>query len=400
MNIRTFVTSLDLSLTNTLFAIGAAVLSFIVIHGAVAFFRGRLATLSENSAHSAVAAVLRQTLARTSKLAVIATSLLIGLSVLDLPPKWEGRVSNLWFITLGIQLALYAHRAIAVTAQRYFRQRAPAGGDDEQVTVANTFITWILQIAVWVIFLLATLSNLGINVTTLVASLGIGGIAIALAVQNVLGDLFASLSIAVDKPFEVGDSISVAGFSGKVEHVGLKTTRVRADSGEQIVISNAQILKDTLRNFKRMTTRRVQFTVNVNPTTAPAVAGQVPGALRTIIERQSQVRFDRAHLKTLDQEFIGYEVVYFVLDPNYTLFMDTQQTIILETMQLLDELGISTARRAQPVKVIAAEVQAAEAGTASAAPVTSASTSTSTSTSTTPAPAGAARPTLIKTAFD
>jgi len=384
VNIRTFFSSLDLSLTNTLFAIGAAVLSFIVIHGAVAFFRRRLCALPEDHANNAVFDVLRQTLARTSKLAVIATSLLIGLSVLDLPLKWEARVSNLWFITLGIQLALYAHRAIAVTAQRYFRRRAPAGVEDQQVTVAHTFITWVLQIMVWVIFLLATLQNLGINVTTLVASLGIGGIAIALAVQNVLGDLFASLSIAVDKPFEVGDSISVAGFSGKVEHVGLKTTRVRADSGEQIVISNAQILKDTLRNFKRMSTRRVQFAVNVNPTTPPDIAGQVPAALRAIIEKQDKVRFDRAHLKTLDQEFIGYEVVYFVLTPDYALFMDTQQTIILETMQLLDQLGISTAKRAQPVNVIASEVQPA-AQPDQPAPVREA-----------PAP----RPTLIKTAYE
>ena len=384
MNIRTFFSSLDLSLTNTLFATGAAVLSFIVIHGAVAFFRRRLCALPEDHANNAVFDVLRQTLARTSKLAVIATSLLIGLSVLDLPLKWEARVSNLWFITLGIQLALYAHRAIAVTAQRYFRRRAPAGVEDQQVTVAHTFITWVLQIMVWVIFLLATLQNLGINVTTLVASLGIGGIAIALAVQNVLGDLFASLSIAVDKPFEVGDSISVAGFSGKVEHVGLKTTRVRADSGEQIVISNAQILKDTLRNFKRMSTRRVQFAVNVNPTTPPDIAGQVPAALRAIIEKQDKVRFDRAHLKTLDQEFIGYEVVYFVLTADYALFMDTQQTIILETMQLLDQLGISTAKRAQPVNVIASEVQPAVRPD-QPAPVREA-----------PAP----RPTLIKTAYE
>jgi len=378
VNIRAFVTTLDLTLPNTLFAIGAAVASFVVMHGAIAFFRQRLASLSDANAHRPVAEVLRQTLARTSHLIVLATALLIGLSVLDLPPKWEARVSNLWFITLGIQLALYAHRAIAVGAQRYFRRRAAPGGEDEQVTVAHTFITWVLQIGVWVIFVLALLQNLGINVSTLVASLGIGGIAIALAVQNVLGDLFASLSIATDKPFEVGDSISVAGFSGKVEHVGLKTTRVRADSGEQIVIANAQILKDTLRNFKRMTTRRVQFALNVNPTTKPDVAAQVPAALKAIIEKQPNVRFERAHLKTLDQEFLGYEVVYYVLDPNYTLSMDIQQAIILEAMQLLDELGISTARRVQPVKVIATE-----------APATAAAPSA-------PAP----RPTLIKTAAE
>jgi small-conductance mechanosensitive channel len=390
VNIRTFFTSLDLTLANSLFAIGAAVLSFIVIHGAVAFIRRRLCAQPGDHANNAVFEVLRKTLARTSKLAVLATALLIGLSVLDLPPKWEARVGNLWFITLGIQFALWMHRAIAVAAQRYFRRREPAGGEDQQVTVAHTFITWVLQILVWVVFLLATLQNLGINVTTLVASLGIGGIAIALAVQNVLGDLFASLSIAVDKPFEVGDSIAVAGFSGKVEHVGLKTTRVRADSGEQIVIANAQILKDTLRNFKRMTTRRVQFAVNVNPTTPPAIAGQVPAALKAIIERQDKVRFDRAHLKTLDQEFIGYEVVYFVLEADYALFMDTQQTIILETMELLDQLGISTAKRAQPVNVIASEVQpsARAEGPAPARDTRD--------TRETPA----ARPTLIKTAYE
>lgn len=381
MNIRNFVTTLDLTLPNTLFAIGAAVASFVILHAAVAFFRQRLASLSEETAHRPVAEVLRQTLARTSKLAVLATALLIGLSVLDLPPKWDARVSNLWFITLGIQLALYAHRAISVGAQRYFRRREAPGSQDEQVTIAHTFITWVLQISVWVIFVLALLQNLGINVSTLVASLGIGGIAIALAVQNVLGDLFASLSIATDKPFEVGDSISVAGFSGKVEHVGLKTTRVRADSGEQIVIANAQILKDTLRNFKRMTTRRVQFALNVNPTTRPDIAAQVPAALKIIIEKQANVRFERAHLKTLDQEFLGYEVVYYVLDPNYTLSMDIQQAIILEAMQLLDDLGISTARRVQPVKVVAGEVPATAA--AHAAPAA-------------PAP----RPTLIKTAAE
>jgi hypothetical protein len=106
-----------------------------------------------------------------------------------------------------------------------------------------------------------------------------------------------------------------------------------------------------------MSTRRVQFALNVNPTTSPDIAAQVPAALKAIIEKQQQVRFERAHLKTLDQEFIGYEIVYYVLDPNYTLFMDIQQAIILDTMQLLDQLSISTAKRAQPVKVIAAEVQ-------------------------------------------
>jgi small-conductance mechanosensitive channel len=241
---------------------------------------------------------------------------------------------------------VYLHRAIAVASRRYFRKHG-AGVEDEQVTVAHTLVIWVLQSTVWVVFALALLSNLGINVTTFIASLGIGGVAIALAVQNILGDLFASLSIAVDKPFEVGDSIAVDGFTGTVEHVGLKTTRVRADSGEQIVISNAELLKNSLRNYKRMSTRRIAFSLRANPDTPPALAAKVPPALRAIIESKDKIRFDRAHLKVLDQNFLEFEVVYFVLDPSYALFMDTQQQILLEAMQMFEDLGISTAARAR-----------------------------------------------------
>ena len=220
MNIRGYFTTLDISWTNAAFAIGAAVLGFFLIHGAVLLFRRRLDKLSGAAAQRPIVDVLRHTLARTSNLAVLATSLLVGVSVLDLPPPWDARVRHLWFITLGAQLALWMHRAIAVTARRYFRVHG-RHQENEQVTVAHTLMIWALQWSVWTVFVLAMLANLGINVTTFVASLGIGGVAVALAVQNILGDLFASVSIAVDKPFEVGDSISVAEFSGTIEHVGL-----------------------------------------------------------------------------------------------------------------------------------------------------------------------------------
>jgi small-conductance mechanosensitive channel len=346
--IREFFSSLHIGPTNALFALGAAVLSFVLIHAGLVMFRSRLARLSEESAHKPVAEVLRQTLARTSNLAVIATAILIGLSVLELPPPWDERLRHLWFLTLGAQLALYLHRAIAVGSRRYF-QRRERGGTEDQVSVAHTLIIWVLQTSVWIVFALAMLSNLGINVSTFIASLGIGGIALALAVQNILGDLFASLSIAVDKPFEVGDAISVGGFSGTVEHVGLKTTRIRADSGEQIVIGNAELLKNTVRNYKRMLNRRVAFTLHVNPATPPALAARVPAALRAIVAQQQKVRFDRAHLKALDQQWIEFEVIYYVLDPSYALYMDVQQAVILAAMQAMDELGVSTALRPQQV---------------------------------------------------
>jgi small-conductance mechanosensitive channel len=346
MNIRGYFTTLDITWANAAFAIGAAVLSFLLIHGAVLLFRRRLDKLSDEAAQRPIVDVLRHTLARTSNLAVLATSLLIGASVLDLPAPWDQRVRHLWFLTLGAQVALWLHRAIAVTARRYFRLHGK-NRDNEQVTVAHTLMIWALQWSVWTVFMLAMLANLGINVTTFVASLGIGGVAVALAVQNILGDLFASLSIAVDKPFEVGDSVSVAEFSGTIEHVGLKTTRIRAVSGEQIVIANAELLRKTVHNFKRMTKRRVQFTLRINPATPPELAATVPPRLSALIEAKEKVKLDHVSLTTVDQDFIEYDIVYNLLDPDYSLFLKTQQAVLLEAMQLCRELGISTAPRAQ-----------------------------------------------------
>jgi small-conductance mechanosensitive channel len=346
VDIRAFVASLDITLPNALFALALAVASFVAIHGALMLFRRRLDQLGDEQAHRPVAEVLRKTLARTSNLVVIATSLLIGLTALDLPPPWNQRVSHLWFLTLGLQLAIYLHGAIKVTARRYFRTHEHASAD-AQVTVAHTLIIWVLQTSVWVIFALALLANLGIDITTFVASLGIGGIAIALAVQNVLGDLFASLAIAIDKPFEVGDFISTANTSGTVEKVGLKTTRLRASSGEQIIVSNAELLKATVSNFKRMVTRRIVYNLRAHPDTPAALAAKVPTAIAEFIGKREKVRFDRAHLARYTQDYIEWEIVYTILDADYELFMNTQQAIILASMQMFADLGISTAPRAQ-----------------------------------------------------
>ncbi|WLI90229.1 mechanosensitive ion channel family protein [Massilia sp. R2A-15] len=348
---------------NWLMALVVAVVSFVVIHGAVILFRRRLCKLGEDGrADRPAAELLKATLARTSNLAVIVTSLLVGLTVLDLAPPWDERLRHLWFIALGAQLALYLDRAISVGAKRYFHRHA--ADPDAPSTVAHTLMVWAIKTMLWVMFALAMLSNLGINVSAFVASLGIGGIAVALAVQNILGDLFASLSIAVDKPFEVGDAISVAGFSGKVEHVGLKTTRIRADSGEQIVIANAELLKNTVRNFKRMSNRRVQFSLMADPSTPPALARKVPGVLRAIIERQPDVRFDRVHLKKVAQDALEFELVFFVLDAAYGKFMDTQQAILLEAMEAFEEMGVSSGGPAQHLVL---ERRDGEAGRAPAA---------------------------------
>ncbi len=330
--------SVELDVANIVLSLAVALASFTILKIVLALSRRKLCRMTEEQAGHAWPEILKRTLASTSNLAILATSLLIGLAVLSLPPPWNERVKHLWFIGLGVQVALYLHRAVEISAKHYFKRNR----QQESETVAHTLVIWGLQAVIWVVFVLGMLANLGINITTFVASLGIGGIAIALAVQNILGDLFASLSIAVDKPFEVGDSISVAGFSGTVEHVGLKTTRVRSDSGEQIVIANAELLKSTVRNFKRMSRRRVQFSVLASPDTPHEKAAIFPAEMRKIIEKQAKVKFDRAHLKSVTQSALEFDVVYYVLESSYALFMDTQQAVLLETMAVLQTLGIST----------------------------------------------------------
>jgi small-conductance mechanosensitive channel len=234
-----------------------------------------------------------------------------------------------------------------------------------------------LRAALWTILLLAMLSNLGVNITAFVASLGVGGIAVALAVQNILGDLFASLSIAVDKPFEVGDFIVSEGIVGTVENVGLKTTRVRALSGEQIVTSNAEILKRTVQNFKRMLERRIVFKFGVTYGTTPEQAAAIGGIVKNIIQANQKLRFDRAHLLAFGESSIDYEVVYIVLDPDYNLYMDFQQQIYLQLMRELKTLGVAFAFPTRTVHVVReTEVEGAPGASAETAFVQPAQTTT------------------------
>lgn len=359
LHLTNFLSGYEFHEANASMAVLAALGAFAVMRGLLALARRRIASEQSSTPGSAFSIIWHKTIESTSSIAIVVTALLIGLAVLELPPPWSMRVRHLWFIGIAVQLALYAHRALGTGIKLYFARQP--GGAARADSVAHTLIAWLLQTAVWIVLALAVLSNLGINISTFIASLGIGGIAVALAVQNILGDLFASLSIAVDKPFEVGDAISVAGFSGVVEHVGLKTTRVRADSGEQIVIANSELLKDTVRNFKRMHNRRVQFSVKINPLTPHDTVAAFPAVLKEIVSRQDNVRFDRAHLKTLEQSFIEFEVVYYVLTPAYGAYMDVQQCVLLAVIGALDEQGINTAQPGRQL-VLSEEKEAAKNG--------------------------------------
>ncbi len=253
------------------------------------FLAGRVARLAE-STQSPWPVFLRGLLERTPHLVSAAGGTLRRSVVLDLPEQTTDRLRAGAVIVLLLQVALWGNALLNFAVIHFSRQRLST---DAASATTISVLGFLAKMALWTLVVLVGLANVGVDVTALVAGLGIGGIAVALAVQNILGDLFASLSIMIDRPFVLGDSIAVDGFQGTVENIGVKTTRIRSQSGEELVFANGDLLKSRIRNFKRMTERRLQFTFGVTYQTPHEKLAQVPTMLQEIIESQSSVRFDR-----------------------------------------------------------------------------------------------------------
>jgi len=199
----------------------------------------------------------------------------------------------------------------------------------------------MLNIVIWILGSVFLIDNLGYNVNTILAGVGIGGIAVALAAQNIVGDLFNYFVIFFDKPFEVGDAINVDDKNGTIEYIGIKTTRLRSLTGEQIIIANSDLTKSRVHNFKRQENRRVQFTVTVTYHTSTELLAEIPGLIKTIIDSAENTKFDRAHFARFTEYGLVFEVVYFVTVADYLRYMDIQQTINLQIMKVFKEHRIN-----------------------------------------------------------
>ncbi|WP_442513997.1 mechanosensitive ion channel family protein [Pseudomonas promysalinigenes] len=330
-----------ISVLNWLLALCVAAVTFTVARAAIGFMRRRVESTGMLSQ------VLAKVLAGTSNLLLLLASLLVGLSMLDLPERWLDRVSSLWFVVAALQIGLWLNRAIALGLVHYITRHGGQGL--YQGSALATLSAWGARVLLWSIVVLAMLSNLGVNITAFIASLGVGGIAVALAVQNILGDLFASLSIAVDKPFEVGDFIVIGSLAGTVEHVGLKTTRIRSLGGEQIVMANASMISSTIQNYKRLQERRIVFEFGLSYDTPTEAVKKAPAIVEEAIRAQEHARFDRAHLRGFGKEALEFECVYIVQDPGYNMYMDIQQAINFRLLECFSRIG---ARFAVPVRSI------------------------------------------------
>jgi len=250
--------------------------------------------------------------ARTQLSLLVIPALYAGTLVLTLPEAVSTWLRVVAWTALLIQGAIWGNTLIDFWLKDYQDQHGEE--DADRVTTVGA-VGFVIRLCLYALVVLLALDNIpGIEVTALLGSLGIGGIAVALAVQNVLGDLFASLSISLDKPFVLGDFIEVGDESGTVEHIGLKTTRIRRLSGEQLVVGNNNLLESRIRNYGRMGERRVVFSIGVAGETPHDKLKRIPSMFREIINAQQQVRFGRAHLKAFGDFSLDFEVVYHILE--------------------------------------------------------------------------------------
>lgn len=283
-----------------------------------------------------------EVLSRTTLLFLVAVSLYFGFQSLELGDSLRKTLNSIITITVFVQFGVWAGAAVHAWVQR---RRMTA--EDRAAVGSLGIISFLVGVVIWTLVLLAALDNLGVNITALVAGLGIGGVAVALALQNVLGDLFASLAIALDRPFVVGDFLAIDNFVGAVENIGIKTTRLRSVDGEQIIMSNSNLLQARVRNFGRMADRRVVFATSVAYETPIELIERIPDMLRQAVEEQKDTRFDRAHFLKHGVASLDFETAYYVTTADFNRYMDIQQAINLRIHRQFLELAIPFASATQ-----------------------------------------------------
>lgn len=320
----------------------------ITVMSVLAVLRYAARRIAARGAQMPVRGSVPHVLARLKLWLLLPLAMYAAAAALELPEKIDRWVNVIAVGALLLQVALWMSVLVERWVARQIERRGSVDGD--AVTVMN-LLGFSLRVAVWTLVLLSILKQLNFDISALVTGLGIGGVAVALAVQNVLGDLFASLSIVLDKPFVVGDFIVVGDCLGAVEHIGLKTTRLRSLGGELIVYSNAELLKSRIHNYKQMYRRRVVFTFGVTYQTPAEKLETIPAIVREAVESQQHTQFDRAHFKEYGAFSLVFEAVYFVVSAEFNVYMDIQQAINLRILRRFAKQGIEFAYPTTTVQV-------------------------------------------------
>lgn len=326
-------------------ALAAALLTFIILSVLKKIFQKKMTALASRT-KADLDDFIAETVLRIRGFFLLAISIIIGSRFISLSSSAREILHKLFIIVFLLQVAIWGNGLIECWKDRSRRLKKDM---DASSLTTYAAIGFVLRLVLWAIVILLALGNLGVNVTALVAGLGVGGVAVALALQSILGDLFASVSILLDKPFVVGDFIILDNLMGSVENIGLKTTRVRSLMGEQLIFSNADLIKSRIKNYGRMQERRMIFSVGVTYDTPPEKLALIPEIIREIIASQAQTRFDRSHFKSFGDFALIFETSYFIASPDFNTFMNIQQAVNLALVRRFKEEGIEFAYPTQTI---------------------------------------------------
>ena len=262
-----------------------------------------------------------------------------------LPLTLQDFLSKILYYVLLMFIVFYVAKGL-INISEHWIERYKKKREKESKTISESMISVmkvIIKLLIWSLALLMILSNLGVQITPLIASLGIGGLAIGLALQNVLGDLFSAFVIYFDKPFEEGDFIVTKKDMGFIKRVGIKTTRIQALSGEEIIIPNSELTSSRINNYKKMKTRRIVFSFGVEYDTSVKQLKKIKKIVERIISKEEFAVLDRVHFKSFGDSSLNFEVVYSVKSNDYNIYMDTQERINLQLKEALEKEGINFA---------------------------------------------------------
>lgn len=330
-----------------LLGLGIALLSYILIYGIKRLIVTRISKYFARS-HNKWDDIVVHALEHTTHLFMIALSVYMAIRFVPHDRKYNFIVNRTFFVISMLQFAIwmnfFVNRAVTSFINRKTRINPAAA-------TSISLIQLFAKILLGSIVVLFTLHNLNINITTILAGFGVGGIAVALALQKILGDLFSSLSIVMDKPFVVGDFIMMDQYLGEVEKIGLRTTRIRSLTGEQVIISNSDILASRIRNFKRLKERRIAFVIGLPLSSEAEDVKKAVSLIAAVVSSKERVRFERSHLMTIGRSYLDIETVYWVLSDDYDLHMDIQQSILLNLLTSFKAEGLSFVYPTQKIQV-------------------------------------------------
>jgi len=328
------------SLQSWLIATAVAAGTYMVLAFVIRVVVGRLSRVAERTS-TQVDDVITDVLSRTAVWFKAYLAVYAGARALVLPHAAQSVLRNLMVITLAVQIGVWGNRLISRWVVHYLRTRE--GADQTRKTMAGA-VGFLGRLILISCLLLLSLQNMGVEIDALLAGLGIGGVAVALSVQNVLGDLFASLSIMFDQPFLVGDFIILEnGMMGTVEHVGLKTTRLRALTGEELIIANTDLVGARIQNLRQMSRRMVRFTIRAVYQTPREKLARIPAIIREVVDQHPRTRFDWAYMTGFGTYAYEFDVAYWVEPYGWYPFMETRQDIYLEVLRRFEEEGIQLA---------------------------------------------------------